>query len=58
MRAAALLVLAVLTGCAAPAPPAAIPGDLQLTCFRGQWVAVSEAAGEAMVFATRCGRDV
>lgn len=58
MRAGLLLFLAALAGCAAPAPPAAIPGDLQLTCFRGQWVAVSEAAGEAMVFATRCGRDV
>ena len=47
MRAGLLLFLAALAGCAAPAPPAAIPGDLQLTCFRGQWVAVSEAAARA-----------
>jgi len=58
MRAGLLLFLAALAGCAAPAPPAAIPGDLHLVCYRGQWVAVSVAAGEAFVFATQCGRDV
>lgn len=52
MRAIVVIAAALLAGCAT-APPA-IPTDLHLVCYRGQWVAVSVAAGEAFVFGTRC----
>ena len=59
MRTAALLVLAVLTGCAAPAPcpvcKPEIPADLLVVCFQGRLYALSDAAQEVMPISVRCG---
>ena len=56
----AVLLILMLSACAAVAPKAGIPDDLVLVCYEGQYAIYSKKAQEARILPIACkdGKDI